>query len=335
MPIYPDDPSQFTMNFGDHLEELRRRLLYALAAPFVLFIPLFFISDALILILLRPAFRVLQAQNLAAELQVLSVQEMILLKLKVAGITGLVATGPWLIYQMWQFIAPGLYIRERRFVHLLIPGSTILTISGVMLMYFVMLPLMLHVLVQFGTGLTLPPPNVPDRIASIIAETDQVPIRLDAPEDPVAGAVWLQFPDMFLFAAIGQDDGTVVIERVPSLSSGRIRQAFRVSFVINFTLLLMLGIVIAFQMPLVVVLLGWLGLVSESWLRAPAPVRARGVRHRLRDDHTGRCHIDGRDADSPVWAVRTRHPHAPFPPRIEGRRRTRVFRNVRIVGGDA
>jgi sec-independent protein translocase protein TatC len=47
-----------------------------------------------------------------------------------------------------------------------------------------------------------------------------------------------------------------------------IDQTFRVSWVVSFTLVLMLGIVVAFQMPLVILLLGWLGLASAPWLRA-------------------------------------------------------------------
>ena len=55
---------------------------------------------------------------------------------------------------------------------------------------------------------------------------------------------------------------------MPKAFTGRVAQTFRVSYVINFELLLMLGIAIAFQMPLVILLLGWLGLASPEWLRS-------------------------------------------------------------------
>ena len=75
-------------------------------------------------------------------------------------------------------------------------------------------------------------------------------------------------PGADLYVAVAaEEDGAVEVLRVPPARSGAIEQKLRVSFVINFTLVLMLGVVIAFQMPLVILLLGWLNLVTASWLR--------------------------------------------------------------------
>jgi hypothetical protein len=148
------------------------------------------------------------------------------------------------------------------------PGSAVLTLAGVALMYFVMLPLMLRVLIMLGASLHLNQvtPEV-DARARVVLEQPQTVIALRAspPASPEPGSVWMLWPDMKLYVA--PLDGSAAIEsRAPS-NLPLIAQTFRLSEYISFVLLLFVGIVIAFQMPLVVVLLGWVGLVSVDWLR--------------------------------------------------------------------
>ncbi|MDY7108484.1 MAG: twin-arginine translocase subunit TatC [Planctomycetota bacterium] len=267
MPRPSAQPADYTMSFGDHLEELRRRLLYALAAPIPLFIIIFFFSDTLVEWLLLPVYEVLRAHDLPTALQVLSPPEFLLAKLKLSLIAAIVLTAPWMIFQGWLFVAPGLYHHERRFVYLLFPGSFILSLAGLTLLYFVMLPLMLHVLVMFAADIELGPAPDP-RILESLKTTGDIPVRVAPPQTPEAGEVWIQAPEMWLYVALEDDKGNVSAEMVPPFGSGQIQQTFRVSYALNFTLVLMLGIVIAFQMPLVVLLMGWMGLVTPQWLRA-------------------------------------------------------------------
>src|SRR5262245_59160174 len=77
--IHPDD---YSMSFGDHLEELRRRLLLALAVPLVLLVVTFFLGDPLIQWLYRPLDDVLAAYDLPRRLQVLGPAEMLMVQLK-------------------------------------------------------------------------------------------------------------------------------------------------------------------------------------------------------------------------------------------------------------
>jgi len=263
----PTDPADHTMSFGDHLEELRRRILYALAAPIPLFIIIFFFSDTLVEWLLLPVHDVLASHDLPTDLQVLSPPEFLLAKLKLSLIAAIVLTTPWLVYQAWRFVAPGLYQQERRFVYVLFPGSFILSIAGLLLLYFIMLPLMLHVLVMFGANINLGPDPDP-RILEALRATEDIPLRTAPPEPLEAGQVWMEAPKMELYVALADEDGAIAATLVPRSFSGQIAQTFRVSYVLNFTLVLMLGIVVAFQMPLVILLLGWMGLASTDWLRA-------------------------------------------------------------------
>jgi sec-independent protein translocase protein TatC len=264
------NPDHYTMSFGDHLEELRRRLLWGLALPIPLSVVTFLLSNTLIEWLLLPLYNVLARQGLKTEVVALSPPEILVTKIKLSIIAAIIVSTPWLLWQVWRFIAPGLYGHERRFVYFLIPGSFILTITGVALMYFVMLPLMLTVLVSFGARLELSSlgPDKDTRVLEVLAEAPEVTIRTVQPEDPPVGSVWLMLPEQELYVAVADDAGQIEAFFVPKAFTGRVAQTFRVSYVINFELLLMLAIAIAFQMPLVILLLGWLGLVSPQWLRS-------------------------------------------------------------------
>lgn len=146
-----DPPANYSfMSFGDHLEELRHRLMLALVVPIPLMIILFPFSDDLRNALCAPVISALESSGLPAQLQAMNPAETLTTDLKLSIILALVLSCPWVLWQAWKFIEPGLYLNERRFIHLLIPGSAGLTLAGLGFLYFVMLPLMLQVLISFG-----------------------------------------------------------------------------------------------------------------------------------------------------------------------------------------
>ena len=257
------------MSFGDHLEELRLRILLSLALPVPLSIITFLMSAKLIEWLVLPLNRVLKAYDLPNKVQALSPPEILITQIKLSLIAALILSAPWLLWQVWLFISPGLYQRERRFVYLLIPGSAILTVCGVALMYFAMLPLMLYVLVGIGTGLQIGPdqPSLDARIQVIIERGDPIELRYQHPESPEADHLWLLWTDQKLYGSVLDENGETQILEVPPPAESIISQQFHISKYIGFVLILMVGIVIAFQTPLVVLLLGWVGLASPDWLR--------------------------------------------------------------------
>lgn len=272
MPISPPNPDDFTMSFGDHLEELRKRVLLALAAPIPLFIVAFFFSDTLIEWLVLPVFDVLAEQGLPLSMLALSPPEIIMTQLKLSIIAAVIVSAPWIIFQAWQFIAPGLYHHERRFVYFLIPGSAILTVAGLTLLYKLMLPIMLYVLVTFGTSIELDiePPPLDPRVEAVLQTVETLGVRVAPPEEPEIGDAWILAPDMTMWVHVDGAEAGAAPEtlRVVSFGSGHIEQKFRVLWAINFVLLLALGTAIAFQLPLVILLLGWLGIATPEWLRA-------------------------------------------------------------------
>ncbi len=268
-----DQSFDHNMSFGDHLEELRMRLLLALAVPLPITIIAFFFSDTLISWLLLPLFRVLRAHGLPQQVQNIGPAEMIMTQLKLSMIAGVIVAAPWVLWQAWKFISPGLYPHEKRFVRVLLPGSGVLTVIGVLLMYFAMLPLMLYMLVAFGSSVVvkMPQPDLDPRVQQALETNTSLALRYAPPAEPAAGEAWLLWPDLKLFVAAGNDDGSVEVIHVPQPSDGSVVQQYRLSEYISFVLLMFLAITIAFQTPLVVLLLGWLGLASADWLKKNRP----------------------------------------------------------------
>ena len=270
MPADQDHPDHYAMSFGDHLDELRRRIFLALAVPLPLAIGAFMVTNPLIAWLYKPLDRILTHLDLPRGLQALGPAEFLGMKLKLSIIAALVVSTPWIFWQAWLFVRPGLYGHERRFVHLLVPGSAVLTAAGVVLLYYVMLPLMLQVLIHFGSSIRLPGPDVmaDPRVQAILEAEPEVPLRLVAPREPDVGDVWAQWPDLAVYVAVPDDEiGGVEVLRLPRSLGDMISQEFRLTTYLNFVLILMLGMVIAFQLPLVILLLGWLGLITPTELR--------------------------------------------------------------------
>jgi sec-independent protein translocase protein TatC len=262
-----------TMSFGDHLEELRTRMLLALAAPLPVAIVAFFFAEDILRWLCQPLFAALRERDLPAMLQVLGPAETIMTHLKISVVTALVISAPWILWQAWRFVQPGLYRHERRFVYFLLPGSGVLTAAGVLLYYYVMLPLVLAVLVGFGASMDLLPAT-PEAASEppVAIDLPLLPVLTQHPAAPAVGSMWIVGGAVFIAvpgAPTGEDGAPEIeIRRVPLGSDGVIAQQFQLTNYVGFVLLFGLGTVLAFQMPLVVLLLGWLNLVTVDWLRA-------------------------------------------------------------------
>lgn len=258
----PDPSGHAVMTLGDHLDELRRRVLLALAVPVPVAIAAFAFAAPIRDVLCEPALRALRAHDLPAQLQVLNPIETLGSELKLSLVAALVLAAPWIALQVWKFVEPGLYAHERRFVRLLVPMSAVLTILGLALLYFLLLPLMLEVLVSIGGE---PPRLLQSGGPTTVASTPVIPTLAESPAHPLPGQLWLT-PDHRLAVAVPVDPQHVEVRTVMLAHDSRLMQQFRLSEYLDFTLDFALGITIAFQTPLVVLLLGWLGVLTPSAL---------------------------------------------------------------------
>ena len=118
-------PAEEGMTFFEHLEELRSRIIKALAALSIGFIIAYFFTPYIIDFLTKPF--ILDEKS---QLTLLYPTEGFMVKLKTAFLAGLVISSPVIFYQFWKFIAPGLYERERRVIYPVVIWSVILFLIG-------------------------------------------------------------------------------------------------------------------------------------------------------------------------------------------------------------
>ncbi len=135
-------PGEVEMSLFDHLEELRLRIFYSLIAVVLSAIGCFIFVKQIVQILEIPAQGVKFLQ--------LAPGEYFFVSIKVAGYSGLVLASPFVLYQIVQFILPGLTRRERRLLIPVFLGSSVLFLSGLVFAYFALIPAALKFFINYG-----------------------------------------------------------------------------------------------------------------------------------------------------------------------------------------
>ena len=143
------------MPFLEHLEEFRNRIIKAIIGVIIGAVICLIFSKQLLNVLLWPTTRV----DMPIDIQVLKVQGMFIVTLEIAFFGGILVSLPFLLYQTWMFIAPGLYRNEKRYVPRVITSATLLFLTGVAFAYFLIFPFAL----EFFLGLA--PETVQTNIA--------------------------------------------------------------------------------------------------------------------------------------------------------------------------
>ncbi len=255
------------MSFGDHLDELRKRVFLAVVVPVPLMLLLFAFASHIRMFLCAPLLEAMRANNLPAQLTVLSPIETMTSDLKISLIGALVVSAPWVIWQFWKFVSPGLYQHEQRFVRLLLPGSGVLALVGLALLYWVMLPLMLTVLVSFSVApstlrdVPTAAATAPTNAALQIVESDPISVRV--------GESWINSTtrELRIVIPVAGDPTQLEIASVALDHPGPLVSAFRLSEYLDFVLLFAMCFALAFQIPIALLLLSWIGVVNPSMLR--------------------------------------------------------------------
>jgi len=123
--------------FISHLVELRDRLLRAILAVIVIFLGIFPWARELYAILAQPLIAALPAGGQMIATDVVGV---FLVPVKVAFLVAFVIALPYVLYQVWAFVAPGLYAHEKRLVAPLVFASSVLFLIGMSFAYFLVFP---------------------------------------------------------------------------------------------------------------------------------------------------------------------------------------------------
>ncbi len=135
------------MSLTDHLMELRKRLSRSLIALGIGFLVCYYFKESIFEIITRPLTRVL-AKN--SYLIYTGLTEAFFTYMKIAFFAALIITSPFILYQIWKFISPGLLPREKKYVVPFVISSSFLFIGGIVFGYFIVLPTAFEFFVSFN-----------------------------------------------------------------------------------------------------------------------------------------------------------------------------------------
>lgn len=276
------------MSLGEHLEELRWRLFIGMIGPLVAAIVMLMFGEQLVGFLAQPALVAMEQNNIEPRMINPNVTSAFAVYLKVSLLGGLIVGIPWLLWQMWMFIGPGLYETEQRIVKILIPASAALTALGVAFLYYVMLPMMLWFLLNFAVGFNMPDLTGtavqrqisrqvesgevdPDAVAAEAVPVN-VPRLVSDPAEPQVGDMWLNVArrELCIVAA----EGEIWNVRLSRARASMMEPLIQIDQYISLVMLMALAFSIAFQLPLVMYVLGRVGILTYTQM---ASVRGYAV----------------------------------------------------------
>ncbi len=272
------DPFAYSrMSFGDHLDELRRSLIRALIGVLLAAILAFTIGDHILEIVIKPLLTVQYANGLQPSLTVLSPMGGFTAYLKISFLSGLIISMPWVLYQLWSFIASGLHSHERRFVRTLAPASLGLFVVGVLFLYYIVLPVVLHFFITFNGSFGLPdlelsrfeqmvlPQHVEAPSIGDVARPGTMSALTADPPMPKPGDWWINTTTRRIMFKTATDIWSVPLQQ--GALAAPMSSQFALDSYISFVLMLALAFGIAFETPIAVFFLSWSGIVPIQTMK--------------------------------------------------------------------
>ena len=157
-PDAEEEEGMLRMSFLEHLEELRKRIIRALIGSAVAFGVSFLFSDQLWDIIKQPAVSALKELGYEQRLvQITPMETINIIWFKLPLVCAIFLASPWVVYQVWAFISPGLYRKERRWAAPFIISSAGLFIAGGLFAYFFAFRVALRFLLGMGHGKDIAP----------------------------------------------------------------------------------------------------------------------------------------------------------------------------------
>ena len=144
------------MSFLEHLDELRRRLIWSVVATVVGCVVAFFFIEEIFEFIMVPLQAMLpKTPDLPGERSFIATEpsEIFMLYLKVGALTGLLLAMPFILWQLWLFVAPGLYAHEKRFAIPFVFFSSIFFFAGAAFSHYIAFPLTWQFFLGFESNL--------------------------------------------------------------------------------------------------------------------------------------------------------------------------------------
>ena len=148
-----EDPVEEKMPFTSHLEELRTRIIRIIIAAAIGFGVCWYFKEWLFQIITRPLYQVLPPNSFMIYT---SLPEAFFNYMKISFYASLFLTSPYILYQLWKFISPGLYKAEKKYMIPFVISSTILFICGILFGYYLALPPAFSFFVEFSSDFLKP-----------------------------------------------------------------------------------------------------------------------------------------------------------------------------------
>lgn len=263
------NPDDVRMTLGEHLEELRTRVVRALVAIGVGAIVSWVFIQYIVGIIVRPMFNALDAHDMPRDMIQTAPQEVFLMELKVAFLAGFILTAPYALTQIWGFVAAGLYPHERKWIRRFVPVSIALFFIGALFMLFVVAPVMLNFFLEYRSEY---PRFMIDRepMADVVPQTQPVwpasepmPAFADDPPNPPQGMPW--FNTTAHEVRIRWGNQNYMFSTLRKIREGnRIIPMIRMQDYVLLVLGMMAAFGIGFQMPVVVALIATIGIATAK-----------------------------------------------------------------------
>tara|TARA_B100000035_G_scaffold92297_1_gene77950 strand:- start:85 stop:855 length:771 start_codon:yes stop_codon:yes gene_type:complete len=140
------------LGFISHLTELRKRLIHCIVFLFSIFVVCYFFSEYIYGFLVDPYYSAVKEDGTERRLIFTALQETFLTYLKVSFFTAFFVTSPFILIQVWKFIAPGLYKHEKSALMPYLIITPILFLLGGMLVYYLIMPLAIKFFLSFESS---------------------------------------------------------------------------------------------------------------------------------------------------------------------------------------
>ncbi|MEI7767891.1 MAG: twin-arginine translocase subunit TatC [Phycisphaerae bacterium] len=297
MPTSTDQPqldpeSTTRMGLGDHLDDLRRRILYALAGVVITTSFCLYYAQDMVGILVRPYRMTLARAGFPDTLVFSAPAEVVMNLIWIGLMAGGVLAAPWVIYQLWCFVAQGLYPKERRLVYKLIGPSVLLFLGGVAFFIIIILPITLNFFVEFARDTTAAAPTAswieqkmfaPEDTAALanLPTGDQavfppIPlVRSDPTTTAPAGQyrLWYNAQENRLKSQVG--DKTFIF--MQQLNGTLFTPLPNLNDYLDFVLILSLVFGLSFQLPLIMVVLSRINIVRAQTFAKARKIAILGI----------------------------------------------------------
>jgi sec-independent protein translocase protein TatC len=260
------DPDQYRMSVGEHLDELRRRLIYALFGLLASFALCLVFGRQVIAGFCKPMLEVLYRYEVNPQIYFTGVGDVFVVYIRISLIVAGALAAPWMVYQLWLFVAAGLYPRERKVITRYIPLSLSLLVGGMLFVYYFVLPITLEFFILFSGQVPMPEAILrsPTTAPAVAVEQRLVVPSVDGdPEKPAEHELWFDSQQQRFKTFV---NGKVrVLQMLPE---SLVAPIITLPDYIDLVLMMLLVFGLSFQLPLVVLALERAGIVEIEQLRA-------------------------------------------------------------------